>query len=52
MKSQTKGISKGKDHLQVSVLQWCPFYSGVRLIEVSVKRESTVECSSNLAIIP
>ena len=36
MKRQIKGISKGRDQLYR-----CPFYRGVRLIEVSVKR---VDC--------
>ena len=30
IKSQIKGISKGRDQLYVSVLQRCPSYRGVR----------------------
>ena len=33
-----KGVKKGRANSK------CPFYRGVRLIEVSVKRELTVVC--------
>ena len=35
MESQIKGVKKGRDSK-------CPFYRGVRLIEVSITRELTV----------
>ena len=40
-KESNKGIGKGRNQLYR-----CPFYRGVRLIEVSVKRESTVSAQS------
>ena len=39
---QRQGPTLGVRFTEVSVLQRCPSYRGVRLIEVSVKRESTV----------
>ena len=39
IESQIKGVKKGRDQTNSR----CPFYRGVRLIEVSVKRESTVQ---------
>ena len=44
IKSQIKGISKGRDQLQVFVLQRCPSYRGVRRLYLqflSIKKKDT-----------